>query len=92
MSICILTGVANPLSMKAMAPRKTVDQLLSERLRELGALGGNASAKKLSKAERSAKAKKAATTRWSQKQDASLKVHGDPLDLPKKASAKKRGK
>jgi hypothetical protein len=63
----MLTGIANPLSMKAMAPRKTVDQLLRERLRELGAIGGSASAKKLSKAERSAKAKKAAAGRWSKK-------------------------
>ena len=37
-------------------------------------------------------AKKAATARWGEKQDESLKVHGDPLDPPKKAPAKKNGK
>ncbi len=88
--------------MKAMAPRKTVDQLLRERLREIGALGGKTSAKKLSNAEPTAPeptaaeptatAKKAATPRWSQKQEGSLKVHGDPLDPPKKVPAKKKGK
>jgi hypothetical protein len=55
-----------------MALRKTVDQLLRERLQKLGAIGGNASAKKLSKAERSAKAKKAATARWGKKAKAKL--------------------
>jgi len=50
-----------------MASRKTVDQLLRERLRELGAIGGKVAAGKLSKAERAAKAKKAAAARWSKK-------------------------
>jgi hypothetical protein len=89
MSTSILTWLANPLSIDAMAPRKTarktpdIDQLLKERLRELGARGGKAAAGKLSKAERAAKAKKAATARWGQKQDQPLKLHGDPLDAPK---------
>jgi hypothetical protein len=77
-----------------VAPRKTIDQLLKERLQELGAIGGKASAGKLSKAERAAKASKAATARWrkSKSQDGSLNVHGDPLDPPKKAQAKKKAK
>jgi hypothetical protein len=55
-----------------MAKRKNsagvdVDQLLRERLKELGALGGKAGAKKLSKDERAEKAKKAAAARWSKK-------------------------
>ena len=44
-----------------------VDRLLKERLRELGAQGGREAAKKLSKAERVAKAKKAAAARWAKK-------------------------
>jgi hypothetical protein len=68
-----LTRPANPLSMKGkMAKRKNsagvdVDQLLRERLKELGALGGKAGAKKVSKDERAEKAKKAAAARWSKK-------------------------
>jgi hypothetical protein len=44
-----------------------VEELLRERLRELGMLGGKASAKKLSKEQRSVKAKKAAAARWGKK-------------------------
>ena len=43
---------------------KDVEALLKERLRELGAKGGKATAKKLSKPERTEKAKKAAAARW----------------------------
>jgi hypothetical protein len=58
--------------MKQMASGKTIDQLLRERLRELGAIGGKAAAGKLSKTERAAKAKKAAAARWSEKKSAPL--------------------
>ncbi len=48
-----------------MAKKKpTVDDLLLERLRELGAIGGKAAAKKLTSAERKQKAKMAAAARW----------------------------
>jgi hypothetical protein len=52
-----------------MAKRKKVDvdQLLRERLKELGAIGGKATAKKLSKDQRAEKAKKAAAARWGKK-------------------------
>jgi hypothetical protein len=40
----------------------------------------------------SAKAKDAETRLFSKLQTESLKVHGDPLDTPKKAGAKKKGK
>jgi hypothetical protein len=50
-----------------MAMKKpTVDDLLRERLRELGATGGKAAAKKLSRPERKQRAKKAAAARWAQ--------------------------
>ncbi|MBZ5636275.1 MAG: hypothetical protein LAO55_24365 [Acidobacteriia bacterium] len=44
-----------------------VDQLLRERLKELGAIGGKAAAKKPSKDERAETAKKAAAARWGKK-------------------------
>ena len=47
--------------------KKTVDELLRERLRTLGAMGGKKAAKQLSKEARSAKAKKAAAARWGKK-------------------------
>jgi len=52
-----------------MARKKNADveKLLKERLRELGAKGGREAAKKLSKAERTAKAKNAAAARWAKK-------------------------
>jgi hypothetical protein len=52
---------------KQKQPAIDVDQLLRERLKELGALGGKVTAKKLSKNERAAKAKKAAAARWGKK-------------------------
>ena len=57
------------LALRKMAKRKKVDveQLLRERLKELGAIGGKATAKKLSKNERAEKAKKAAAARWGKK-------------------------
>jgi hypothetical protein len=82
MSICIaaehvknyLTVSANPLSIKAMAKKKApavdVDQLLRERLKELGSKGGKAAAKKLSGEARTDKAKKAAAARWGKKKPA----------------------
>lgn len=80
MSTCILTVSANPLSMKVVAPRKTIDQLLKERLQELGAIGGKASAGKLSKAERAAKASKAATARWGKKPKMKAKPKSSPME------------
>ena len=76
----------------AKSKKPDVDQLLRERLKELGALGGKAGAKKLSKDERAAKAKKAANARWGQAklQDVPLKDAGDKLE-PKKP-ARKKGK
>ena len=48
-----------------MAKKKpSVDELLRERLRELGAIGGKAAAKKLSGAERKQKASKAVAVPW----------------------------
>ena len=57
------------LALRKMAKRKKVDveQLLRERLKELGAIGGKATAKKLSKDQRAEKAKKAAAARWGKK-------------------------
>ena len=46
---------------------KSINELLSERLREIGAKGGRQSAKNLTKQERSEKARKAAATRWAKK-------------------------
>ena len=72
-------------------PTVDVDQLLRERLQELGALGGKAAAKKLSKGERTEKARKAADARWASKpQSESLKVHGDKLETSRKPARKKR--
>jgi hypothetical protein len=51
----------------AKGKRADVDRLLRERLKELGAIGGKAAAKKLSKDERAQKAKKAAAARWGKK-------------------------
>jgi hypothetical protein len=45
-------------------PKLDVDQLLRERLRELGAIGGRASAETLTPKQRSARAKRAARARW----------------------------
>ena len=55
--------------MGKMAKHKKVDvdQLLRERLKELGAIGGKAAAKKPSKDERAETAKKAAAARWGKK-------------------------
>jgi hypothetical protein len=55
--------------MKEVAGTKKpdVEELLRERLRELGMIGGKASAKKLPKKQRSAKAKKAAAARRGKK-------------------------
>ena len=52
-----------------MAKRKKVDveQLLRKRLKEFGAIGGKATANKLSKDQRAEKAKKAAAARWGKK-------------------------
>jgi hypothetical protein len=52
-----------------MAKREKVDveQLLRERLKELGAIGGKTTANKLSKDQRAEKAKKAAAARWGKK-------------------------
>jgi hypothetical protein len=79
-----------------MAKRKKVDveQLLRERLKELGAIGGKTTANKLSKDQRAEKAKKAAAARWGQAklQDEPLKVHEDKLDTQKKPSRMKKGK
>lgn len=62
-----MTTAANLLSIEPMAMKKpTVDDLLRERLRELGATGGKAAAKKLSRPERKQRAKKAAAARWAQ--------------------------
>jgi hypothetical protein len=58
----------------------------------LGRKGGANSRINLTPEQRTILAKRAATARWTQKQDGSLKVHGDPLDTPKKAPAKKKGK
>jgi len=67
-----------------------------EFFRKAGRKGGKKSSaarmEKLSPEQRSELASKAATARWSEKQDAPLKVHGDPLDKSKKAPAKKKGK
>jgi hypothetical protein len=46
---------------------------------------------KLTAEQRSELASKAATARWTQKQEKSLKEHGDRLAPPKKAPAKKKG-
>lgn len=54
-----------------------------------GKKGGKSRMEQLTPEQRTALAKKAATARWGEKQDASLKVHGDPLDTPKKAAAKR---
>jgi hypothetical protein len=56
-----------------------------------GKKSGAARMEKLTAEQRSELASKAATARWTQKQDESLKVHGDPLDTPKKPP-KKKGK
>ena len=60
----------------------------------LGRKGGKNSRINLTPEERKILAQKAATARWGQSklQDSSLKVHGDPLDSPKNAPAKKKGK
>jgi hypothetical protein len=56
------------LALNTMAAKKTdVDELLKEHLRELGARGGKAAAKKLTKEQRAVKAKKAAAARWGAK-------------------------
>jgi len=49
------------------ASKKTVDELLRERLRQIGAMGGKKAARQLSKEARSAKARKAAAARWGKK-------------------------
>ena len=53
--------------LMAGSKKPDVEELLRERLRELGMIGGRASAKKLSKEQRSLKAKKAAAARWGKK-------------------------
>jgi len=60
----------------------------------LGRKGGKNSRINLTPEERKELAQRAATARWGQSklQDGSLKVHGDPLDTPTKAPAKKKGK
>jgi hypothetical protein len=59
------------LALSRMAKKKpTVDDLLRERLRELGAIGGKAAAKKLTSAERKQKARAAAAAHWKKKGDA----------------------
>jgi hypothetical protein len=49
-------------------------------------------AEKLAELQARALAKRQETAGESQRQAASLKVHGDPLDPPRRAPAKKKGK
>ena len=56
-----------PKKEMAETKKPDVEELLRERLRELGMIGRNASARKLSKKQRSANAKKAAVARWGKK-------------------------
>jgi hypothetical protein len=70
-----------------MAPRKDPAAVT------LGRKGGKATAKNLTPEQRAEMASKAATARWASKPlQESLKVHGDPLDAPKRVSAKKKAK
>lgn len=59
-----------------------------------GKKGGKSRMEQLTREQRTALAKKAAEARWgkSKSQEGSLKVHGDPLQTPKKEPAKKKGK
>ena len=57
------------LALRKMAKRNKVDveQLLRERPKELGVIGGKATAKKLSKDQLAEKARKTTAARWSKK-------------------------
>jgi hypothetical protein len=71
-------------------------EILREHLSRLGKKGGKKGGTNrmasLTPKQRSALAKKAATARWGEKQDGSLKVHGDSLDTPKQPPQKKKAK